>query len=973
MSAETPGDHRPAGRAGTPESALREPTAAEETFRTLVDNSPDFIVRYDRDGRRLFVNLAIAQAYGVQRENMIGTVLGAPGDGTPALQIAADSLDLLRRKIREVFDSGGSAEFEMTYVGPQGTRTTHNRLVAERDETGAVASVLTIARDMTALKRIENELAERESRYRDVFDNSVDGLYLLAVTADGRHFRNLEQNPALERMVGIPRSAQLGRLIEEVVPPDVAEAVNAKYRRCVQAGVPIEEEIDLQLPVGHRYFHSTLIPARDDTGRVRRIVGITRDITEQRDSQRQLRLLGHALDTVSDSVMLMVGDDPRFRYVNASAAQSLGYSREELTGGMGMTDIAPDWTPQAWAELAARLATRRTLRFESRHRTREGLVFPVEVTGNLFEFDGDVFNLVICRDITDRKAAEAALADSEERFRLAFDESLTGMALSGIDPASPFGHQRVNRALSDFLGYSQAELLRRGYAALVFPDDAGEARTAVAELMNGRRDTYRAEWRFRHASGAAVWGLVTANVVRTPDGVPLYLLSQVEDITVRKHAEEELIYRALHDELTGLPNRALLLDHIQSAVARAHRTDSFVAVLFLDIDEFKAINDSFGHSAGDEFLVHVAQRITGILRETDTAARIGGDEFVVVCEGLADPSEAGLVAQRIQKALGAEIPVRGRSVAAPVSIGIAISRPHSTAEELLRDADAAMYSAKHRGGRRWEPADASLQAAAMRMLTLEGELRAAIESRELVLHYQPVLDLRTGRIVAVEALVRWSHPTKGLLPPSQFLDVAEQRNLIQPIGAWVLRTACAQAAEWRACYGAAAPVTAVNVSSRQLGNQGLTRQVHEALRTSGLPPDRLCLEITESQLLAIGTSVTTDLRTLADLGVLLAVDDFGTGYAGMGYLRRLPVHELKIDKSFVEGLGVDATDTAITTSMVALGLSLGLTVVAEGIETPEQLQRLRELDCTWGQGWLWHRALTPEALGQLLAAQAAAG
>jgi len=818
---------------------------AEEKFRTLADNSPDFIVRYDRDGRRLYANRALADAYGVPADELIGSVVGGSDEVTTKMVAERESVARLREAIEDGFERGTSSNVEMRYATPDGVRITECRLVPEWDAAGAVVDMLLLGRDVTELLRVSQELAERESRYRDVFENALDSMFLLEVLPGGQHFRNIEINPALERSSGIPRSQMIGRTIEEAVPADVAEAVNVKYRRCVAAGEPIEEEAQLDLPSGRRWYHSTLVPARDHTGRVYRIVGITRDVTER------------------------------------------------------------------------------------------------------VEF-------------------EQALGDSEERFRLAFDGSLVGMAQLAVDSEPRFRHLRVNRALCEFLGYSDEELLDLRLADVMLDGDLVAMESALDDVLAGRVTSYRAEHRFRQARRGLVWGLVSAVVVADADGHPLYVLIQIEDITARKLAEERLVYRALHDELTGLPNRTLIVEHLGNALARARRTGATVAVLFLDLDDFKSINDSFGHTVGDEFLTRVATRIRASVRGGDVAARVGGDEFVVVCDELSGPDGASTVARQVQAALSPEIQLHGHLVTAPASIGIATSTGDSTPEAMLRDADAAMYVAKHRGGRRWEPADASLHAAAMRVLTVEAELRRALTNSELVLHYQPVVDLSSEAVVSVEALIRWQHPDRGMVPPGEFIDVAEQRGLIREIGEWVLRRACTQAATWRELFGDGAPRVAVNVSARQLGNSGLTSAVREALAGSGLPPDRLCLEVTESQLLMVGTSATTDLRTLAEVGVRLAVDDFGTGHSGFDYLRRMPVSELKIDKSFVDGLGTDATNTAITASVVALAHSLGLGVVAEGVERPAQRDVLLQMGCQHGQGWLWHRAMPPEDIEVIL-------
>jgi len=818
---------------------------AEAKFRTLADNSPDFIVRYDRDGRRLYANQALADAYGVTPDELIGSVVGEPDQGPPQMIAEPESVARLREAIANGFEHGISSSVEVRYETSGGVRITECRLVPERDTAGVVVDMLLLGRDVTELLRVSQELAERESRYRAVFENALDSMYLLEVLPDGQHFRNIEVNPALERSTGIPRSEMIGRTMEESVPPEVAEAVNAKYRRCVAAGEPIVEEVQLDLPSGRRWYHSTLVPARDQAGRVHRIVGITRDVTER------------------------------------------------------------------------------------------------------VEF-------------------EQALSDSEERFRLAFDGSLIGMAQLAVDSEPRFRHLRVNHALCELLGYSDEDLLDLRLADVVLDEDLAAMESALEDLLAGQVMSYRAERRFRQARRGVVWGLVSAVVVSDADGHSLYVLIQIEDVTARKRAEGQLVYRALHDELTGLPNRALVVEHLGNALARARRTGATVAVLFLDLDDFKSINDSFGHTVGDEFLTRVAARIRRSVRAGDIAARVGGDEFVIVCDELDDPNDASTVAGQIQVALSPEIQLHDHLVSAPASIGIATSTGDSTPEAMLRDADAAMYVAKHRGGRRWEPADASLHAAAMRVLTVEAELRRALANSELDLHYQPVVHLQSEAIVSVEALLRWQHPERGLVLPGEFIDVAEQRGLIREIGEWVLRRACTQAAAWRERFGDGAPWVAVNVSARQLGNAGLTTTVREALDSAALAPDRLCLEVTESQLLMVGTSATTDLRTLSELGLRLAVDDFGTGHSGFDYLRRMPVSELKIDKSFVDGLGTDATNTAITASVVALANSLGLDVVAEGVERPAQRDALLEMGCRHGQGWLWHRAMPPEDIEDLL-------
>ncbi len=426
-------------------------------------------------------------------------------------------------------------------------------------------------------------------------------------------------------------------------------------------------------------------------------------------------------------------------------------------------------------------------------------------------------------------------------------------------------------------------------------------------------------------------------------------------------AERALLHQAFHDTLTGLPNRALLADRLGQALARRERRCLEAAVLFLDIDRLKWVNDSLGHAAGDQLLVDVARRLESVLRPGDTVARFGGDEFVVLCEELSAAGEAVTVAERLRDALASPFHVRGREIGLTASIGIALASTssHDTPDALLRDADAAMYRAKERGRDRVELFDDHMRSRAMARLETESTLRRAIEQTELRVHYQPVIELATGRATGLEALVRWEHPERGLVPPSEFITVAEETGLIVGLGAYVLAEACTQVARWNHRRPDGEPLTvSVNLSPHQLRARGLRELVAEALQHTGLDPRLLCLEITETALVEDADSNRAALDSLKDLGVTLAVDDFGTGYSSLLYLRRFPVDVLKIDRSFVVGLETNAEDTAIVSGVVGLAQALGLQAVAEGVETPEQAACLRQLGCPLAQGYHWSKPLT---------------
>ncbi|MEW6471125.1 MAG: EAL domain-containing protein [Actinomycetota bacterium] len=530
--------------------------------------------------------------------------------------------------------------------------------------------------------------------------------------------------------------------------------------------------------------------------------------------------------------------------------------------------------------------------------------------------------------------------------------------------------------LHRLFGFRPGEIVEFGpaFTSRVHPDDLEPVLAAWRAVPRSPVPT-TLEYRVVLPTGETRWMHGRVQPALGEDGTPVRLTGTIQDITDRKLAEEAFVYQAQHDALTGLPNRALFLDRLGQALACRHRGPSGVAVLFLDVDRFKWLNDSLGHAAGDELLVSVADRLQAAMRTEDTVARFGGDEFVLFCEGVADEAEAQALAGRVEAALAAPVTVGGEDTTVTASIGIAYvpaGEPDVTPESLVRDADAAMYRAKEQGRNRHELFDAGTRELALARHETTNALRRGIERGELLVHYQPVVDLTTGRIVGVEALVRWNHPQRGILPPGEFMALAEETGLVVPLGAVVLRTACRQVAAWRSAGGALADLSvSVNLAARQLLAPDLPAVVEEAVAASGLDPAQLCLEITESALLEDGDSSTRALNRLKAIGVQIGVDDFGTGFSSLTYLKRFPVDVLKIDRSFVEGLGRDRQDRAIVASVVDLAHAFGLTTVAEGVETPEQLDELRALGCEWGQGYLWSPPLPADAASQWIAAAAA--
>ncbi|MCA1616723.1 MAG: EAL domain-containing protein, partial [Acidobacteria bacterium] len=448
------------------------------------------------------------------------------------------------------------------------------------------------------------------------------------------------------------------------------------------------------------------------------------------------------------------------------------------------------------------------------------------------------------------------------------------------------------------------------------------------------------------------------------------------DVTRRKQVEEKLIHDAFHDGLTGLPNRALFMDHLKLAVGRAARPKKnyLFAVLFLDLDRFKNVNDSLGHTVGDQLLVATAHRIRGCLRQLDTVARFGGDEFAVLLDGVEDSNDAVRVAERLQRELNTPVSVGGHEVFTSASIGIALSSTgYERPEDVLRDADTAMYRAKAAGKARHEIFDKGMHARAVALLRLENDLRRAVERGEFVVHYQPIVSLLDGAIRGFEALVRWQHPERGIITPTEFIPVAEETGLIIPLGRWVLREACDRMRSWQDTFPQARGLTlSVNISGTQFMQPDLVEQVRRMLEETGFDPRLLQLEITESSVIENTETVTQMLVQLRALGVRLSMDDFGTGYSSLSYLHRFPIHTLKIDRSFISSCG-RGDENEIVRTIILLARNMGMDVVAEGIETEQQLASLKDLRCEFGQGFLFSHPLDSDTAARLLEAGGALG
>ena len=580
--------------------------------------------------------------------------------------------------------------------------------------------------------------------------------------------------------------------------------------------------------------------------------------------------------------------------------------------------------------------------------TTDGRVVPIEVTVQRPDDTGPI--LVRLTDRDEVAGHRRALDEARHRFHQAFHSAPTGMVLVRLDDGRIV---EANESLASMLQRSTDELVGRTLRELTHPEDVRASQSHRAQLELGVVDSYLVDQRYRRRDGAYLTTRTRVSVSED-DGI-LFAIHHIEDVTEERRTAEQLTHAARHDELTGIANRSYFMQVLEQRLTGSR--PGLVGLLFIDLDHFKVVNDSLGHARGDELLRQVAQRLEGAVREGDLLARFGGDEFVVVLDGRGGPVDAATAAERLRAAVHPAVTVDGHEFFVTVSIGWSTNHDAGMSpDEMLRDADAAMYRAKSRGRDCVEAFQVGSHESGMQALRTVGELRRGVERGEIVPYFQPIVELQSGRIVGFEVVARWLHPDRGLLPPAEFLPFAEESGLLVSLGASMMRNSLSQMARWRAAgHSFANGSVAVNVGSRQLVDSSFLPTVVEILDETGLDPDSVWFEITESALLADARAATSTLREIRGLGIHLSVDDFGTGYSSLTYLKRFPVEAIKIDRSFVSGLGIEDEDSTIVEAVIQLGRALGLTVVAEGVESPLQLQRLRDLKCDRGQGYLFGR------------------
>ena len=646
----------------------------------------------------------------------------------------------------------------------------------------------------------------------------------------------------------------------------------------------------------------------------------------------------------------------KFLAVNEAASRQYGFSRCEFLA-MTIADIRPEEDIPDLLEATAKPIHGLQEATIWRHRKKNGAIIDVEIVGHDLLFHGIEAELIAARDVTERKKAEETVQKLASIVEFS-EDAILGKSMDGKITS-------WNRAAEKMYGYTRGEVVGRDLSFLVPPGRQAEIQAIMERVLSGQPIECLETQRLTK-TGSAIDVSLSVSPIKDASGHIAGASAIARDITQRKAAEKQVQFLAYYDALTGLPNRTLLQDRLAKALASARRRKDKVALLFLDLDRYKTINDSLGHSVGDLVLKEVAERLKRFAREQDTIARVGGDEFLIVLTAVKDAADAAVAAERLMDAMTVELVIQGRSLSISCSIGISISPEHGRdGEALIKNADAAMYCAKESGYNSFRFFTADMNAEAMERLTLEHSLRLALGREELFLVYQPQMDIATGRIIGLEALLRWQHPELGLVPPDKFIRIAENGGLIMPIGEWVLRTACFQTRKWQD-EGLLAVSVAVNVSAVQFRQAGFCELIRRVLHETGLAPQYLELELTESLLLSNADVMFSVLQELRAMGLKLAIDDFGTGYSSLSYLKQFPVGKLKIDRSFIRDVAVNPDDAAITTAIISMAKSLNLKVIAEGVEDEAQMSFLRAHQCDEIQGYYFSKPLGVDRVGDKL-------
>jgi diguanylate cyclase (GGDEF)-like protein/PAS domain S-box-containing protein len=895
----------------------------------------------------------------------------------------------------------------------------YDRAYIMRDEHGDVIRMLGAMMDISQRKRAEEAMRRERALLRTIIDALPDYIYVKDIRG-----RYQLANTAWLRARRVQADELPGKSVFDVFPASVAERLHQQDEAVLKHGVSLLEHEQPILLLNDKggieaqgWSAATKVAMRDEQGNVVGVVGISRDITARRRMERE-RAMEHAVARVLSESRAVEETMPR---LIRTICEAMGWAygarwiwdsdQDNLRRAEWWCEVEPDFDDEDrhyWMELGPQqsggLLRRAWLdgrptwfsdinQLSFRRKTscikfgfRSAYAFPIlahderigvmeffgrdvrEPDESLLQVTGAVANQI--GQFIRRKRAEESLQESEQQLRAMFENADVGIAVTGLD----MRYLRVNDKFCSIVGYDREELLCMVTSDVNLNENVDQMRATRRQIVRDEVASTMVEKQLLRKDRSLVWVSIAVSLVRASDGSPRYFIAVIQDISESKSAaaalkesEEQFRQLAHYDILTQLPNRALFYDRLAHSIAQAKRNKWVLAVLFIDVDRFKHVNDTFGHAAGDQLLKQVSRRLAECVRSDDTVGRLSGDEFAIVLTRLAAAEDAATVAKKIVEVLNTPFQLEGAELFVTASIGITVYPSDSTEQDtLIRNADVAMYRAKERGRNNYQFYTPEMNTRTREMLNMEGELRRALDRDEFVLHFQPKVSLATGRITGVEALLRWRHPERGLVPPGEFIPLLEETGLIVQAGDWVLRAVCRQLNQWKRDGIRPMPV-AINLSARQFLAPDLAQSIRQILEENEIAAELLEVEITESSVMTNAEEAIRTLEYLESLGVQTAIDDFGTGYSSLSYLKRFPLRALKVDRSFVRDITTDLDDAAITQAVISMAHSLGLKVVAEGVETEAQLSFLTRYGCDEVQGFLFSRPVPGDECSVLIA------
>ncbi len=985
------------------EEILRQ---SEEKYRTILENIEDGYVELDLHGNFIFFNEALCRIQGYTRDELMKLNYRDLMDEENAKKIYG--------KYNKVYTTGES-EKEVPYeiTTKNGLRRyLETSITPMNDASGRIFAFRGLVRDRTESRQAEEALQKSEERYRTILENMQEAYYEIDLTGKFTFV-----NDAVCRHLGYTREELIGANNRQFQDETTAKKMYQIFIDVYKTGKPVKaiESEYIRKDGTKGTYELSVSLLRDATGKPNGFRGVSRDITERKQYEEELALLRAAMDVSKDMVFLVDRTTMRFLYVNDAARRLTGYTREDFIklSPQDMLGVDRKTLEQAYDEAIA--AAPAGVIIEMKSRTKDGTRTITELHRNALQFGNRWVITTNMHDISQRWLAEqsvlllgrmfAALSATNETILhakspeelyqrvcdaavdggkfittgiLLFDPQTTWVRVAAASGAGMASLRKARISLDETIPEGKglvATAFRTGKpcissdhlndpASLTLNEDAKKI-GAVAVIPLIRDDKSIGALIFYASEKRAFDGEIVKLLERMAENV-VFALDNFEHEAKRKRAEEQIQYMATHDALTGLPNRLMFSQLLNHAIQSAHRHQRQLAVLFIDLDRFKTINDTLGHEAGDQLLQEIAARMKQALRAADVVGRLGGDEFVILIEEISDSGQVATVAHKILSTAIKPMVLLGEECRVTASIGISIYPKDGDDEQsLVKNADIAMYLAKEEGKNNYQFYSKDIQSKSIERLSIETNLRFALERNELSLHYQAKVDFKTNAITGVEALLRWQNPYLGSVTPTQFIPIAEESGLIIPIGRWVMRTACAQNVAWQE-QGLPPICMAVNLSLRQLTDNNLLDDIRTALSDSGMASNLLELEITESMVMHNPARIVAVLAKIKNLGVRLAIDDFGTGYSSLAQIKHFPIDTLKVDRSFIRNIPQDSEDKAITEAIIAMGKTLSLTVVAEGVETLDQMSFLRDHSCDEMQGYYFSKPIAPEQFAELL-------